>query len=142
MAASHIMGVPTKSLDHDDIDNTDELYDFIIENLERKSLLFSVSPELEENLDYDDSVVSGHAYQILSVHQVTSNGLSIRTLQLRNPAGVGAENDVWSADYEAQIGILKQQLNVQTSDNGIFFIELEDYLDSFSQTTICIDSDS
>jgi hypothetical protein len=77
-------------------------------------------------------IVHLHAYSILDIVEVNDNGHLIRLLKLRNPWGdkewTGAYSDGdshWTAE-------LIQKLNVVFDNDGVFYIELHDFMTEFA----------
>ena len=65
----------------------------------------------------------------------------MKLLKLRNPWGQGEWTGDWSDKSPIWTDALKKQVGFVDGDDGIFFIELADYLQHFSWTSICIDND-
>lgn len=83
-------------------------------------------------------MISGHAYSLLSCHEVTSQGKNWRLVKLRNPWGRGEWEGNWSDHSPLWTTDLKAQLGQTDKDDGIFFMSYEDYLASYSGTTVAI----
>jgi len=85
-----------------------------------------------------------HAYSIMKVKQL-KNG--IRLIQLRNPharnSGIGNWSGVetpskWTAEYLSEIN--SDETKIKTDhDQGIFWIQYEDFIKYFTRAFICID---
>ena len=48
----------------------------------------------------DEGVISGHAYSLISIHELTHKGKEIKLLKLRNPWGSGEWQGDWSDKSE------------------------------------------
>jgi len=85
-----------------------------------------MTTSIDEKFDVTSlGLVNNHAYTLLNIIKI--NG--IKLFKLRNPWGRGEwkgkwndnDNDNWTQD-------IKEQLNVVNSDDGIFYIEWDDYV--------------
>ena len=54
------------------------------------------TPGSTENLPTSTGLITGHAYTILSAHEVNSRGQRVKLLRLRNPWGSGEWKGQWS----------------------------------------------
>mmetsp|Transcript_35119 Transcript_35119/g.46233 ORF Transcript_35119/g.46233 Transcript_35119/m.46233 type:complete len:220 (+) Transcript_35119:753-1412(+) len=89
----------------------------------------------------EEGVISGHAYSLISIHEVkTADGATARLLRLRNPWGSGEWQGDWSDKSQLWTPALKKQVGFVDEDDGQFFIELEDYLQHFSWTSVCVEN--
>jgi hypothetical protein len=60
-------------------------------------------------------------------------------VKLRNPWGSKEWEGKWGDNDPNWTPELRERLEVQTGDDGIFFMELLDYLKFFDHTCICMD---
>ena len=97
-----------------------------------------------DNKDMEGSsgVVSGHAYSLISIHELHHEGKEIKLLKLRNPWGHGEWQGDWSDHSPLWTPELKRKVGFSDQDDGVFFIELEDYLSHFEWTSICVENNS
>ena len=79
-------------------------------------------------------LVDGHAYSLISAHQVSP---TLRLIKIRNPWGQKEWNGDWSDTSSKWTPELRQQLSVESKDDGVFFISFEDYVRFFYVSTIC-----
>lgn len=84
----------------------------------------------EEKLN--EGLVSGHAYTILDVKEViNSRGAKDRVFQIRNPWG----KFEWNGDYSDSSNLWtpkqRQDFKIQTLDDGIFWMKIEDFIKFF-----------
>jgi len=80
-------------------------------------------------------IVQGHAYAILDVVEIDGYKL----LQMRNPhgtRGVEWEGD-WGDDSEKWSQRYKQKLNYENKNDGVFWIEVDDFIEQFSYIYVC-----
>jgi len=61
----------------------------------RKFTLFASSLGHGED-ENESGLISGHAYSVMSIHEVQGNGELVRLLKLRNPWGRVEWNGIWS----------------------------------------------
>jgi len=80
-------------------------------------------------------IVQGHAYSVLRLEQIDS----FRLLQLRNPhgsRGVEWKGD-WADDSERWTKRYMQKLGHSRAEDGVFWMEVEDFVDQFSNLYLC-----
>lgn len=58
----------------------------------------------------DEGVISGHAYSLISIHEVKHEGNNVRLLRLRNPWGSGEWQGDWSDKSTMWTPALKKQV--------------------------------
>lgn len=83
-------------------------------------------------------IIDAHAYSLLETNPImTEDGKKIRLLKLRNPWGFEEWKGDWSDnDTKNWTDELKRRLNFESQDDGIFFIDFENYLEYYYNTTI------
>ena len=138
-AASHIMGVPSESHQHDEVEDFEKFFDLLQSADKRNFTMMAASHGQGENRN-DEGVISGHAYSLISIHEFSHGGKEIKLLKLRNPWGSGEWQGDWSDKSQLWTPQLKKQVGFTDGDDGVFFIELEDYLQHFSWTSICVEN--
>ena len=138
-AASHIMGVPSESYNHDTVEDPEEFFEMLKSADKRNFTMMAASHGQGESRN-EEGVISGHAYSLISIHEVKSNGQRARLLKLRNPWGSGEWQGDWSDKSPLWTPALKKEVGFVDGDDGIFFIELEDYLRHFSWTSVCVEN--
>ncbi len=92
---------------------------------------FTKSTQITEEKS-GEGLVAGHAYTILDVRNIIdSRGQPARILQIRNPWG----KFEWSGDFGDNSSLWTQEqkrtLGVKASDDGIFWMKLEDFIKYF-----------
>ena len=71
-AASHIMGVPSESFNHDsESENPDAFFAMLKQADKRQFTMMAASTGQGEDRN-DEGVISGHAYSLISIHEVKS----------------------------------------------------------------------
>ena len=138
-AASHLMGVPSESFSHAEIENVEDFFDMLQSADERNFTMMAASHGAGENRN-DEGVISGHAYSLISIHEFNNKGKEIKLLKLRNPWGSGEWQGDWSDKSPLWTPQLATKLGNVVGNDGIFFIELNDYLDHFSWTSVCVEN--
>jgi hypothetical protein len=93
-----------------------------------------------ENCD-EFGIISGHAYSLISVHQIGEEGDDncIKLCKLRNPWGEGEWKGDWCDNSDLWTEELREQLDVKVEDDGIFHMSVEDYVNSFESTAFCVE---
>lgn len=89
------------------------------------------------NDQYQDGIVLGHAYSVISVFEFQAYGQNVQLMKMRNPWGKQGEwtgdwsdeSDLWTDEYREICGS-------SIGDDGIFFIPLENYLTHFCETSV------
>lgn len=94
-AASHIMGVPSESFQHDAIESNEHFFDMLQSADKRNFTMMAASHGQGEDRN-DEGVISGHAYSLISINEFTHEGKEVKLLQLRNPWGSGEWTGAWS----------------------------------------------
>ena len=81
-------------------------------------------------------IVQGHAFSILRLVDADGNKL----MQIRNPWGRGEWTGDWSDDSEKWTTRLRNLVDWhETKDDGIFWIDLNDYVTEFDSIYVCRD---
>ena len=87
-----------------------------------------------------EGVISGHAYSLISIHELENQGEQVRLLKLRNPWGTGEWQGDWSDKSVLWTPALRQQVGCVEADDGAFYIKLQDYMMHFSWTSVCVEN--
>mmetsp|Transcript_59395 Transcript_59395/g.159040 ORF Transcript_59395/g.159040 Transcript_59395/m.159040 type:complete len:723 (-) Transcript_59395:66-2234(-) len=84
-------------------------------------------------------IVQGHAYTVISV-QLNVAGSGRDMLELRNPWGTGEWKGDWSdeSDLWKRYPRIKQALNFEFEDDGIFWMEAKDFFENYSTVQVCL----
>ena len=126
-AATHIMGVPAEAYQHDEVENTEDFF-AMLESADRRNFIMMAASHGEGENRNATGVISGHAYSLISIHKLSVSGKDVRLLKLRNPWGSGEWQGDWSDASPLWTPALKSEVNFSDANDGIFFIELQDYL--------------
>ena len=87
-ASSHITGTPSKSYFHNKIEKKDEFFELLLWSDRRRFTMIAASHGQGENRNAE-GIISGHAYSLISIHEVTHQGRQIKLVKLRNPWASG-----------------------------------------------------
>uniref|UniRef100_A0A8R1HGA8 Calpain catalytic domain-containing protein n=1 Tax=Caenorhabditis japonica TaxID=281687 RepID=A0A8R1HGA8_CAEJA len=107
--------------------------------------LFGCSIDADENVkeaQLTNGLVRGHAYSITAIHTVNTyyNG-QIPLLRIRNPWGNSKEwNGAWSdgsAEWNGVDGGQREQMGVNFSKDGEFWMSFDDFMHEFTQMEVC-----
>ena len=106
----------------------------IIKNVQigdKNNCLMSCSTNCNMNLD-PVGLVSGHAYSLLSFHQITtSQGKTVYLFKVRNPWSHFEWKGDWSDKSKLWDDNTKKQVNFLDKDDGTFFISDKDFFNYF-----------
>jgi hypothetical protein len=121
-AGIHTMGVPGVSIWHDNLNDTEKLWRKIKEaDVKQYNLMAGTRGQGEENNGM--GIYGGHAYSLISCHEVeTAEGL-VRLVKLRNPWGSGEWKGAWSDDCDRWTDELREKVGATKAEDGIFFID-------------------
>lgn len=88
--------------------------------------------------NYDKGLISNHAYTLISAHNLEDEFKNkIMLLKIRNPWGNREWNGNWSDNSCMWTDKLKAQANLQNSNDGFFFIDIDDFVAYFQVLNIC-----
>ena len=127
---------------HDQIVNKDVLWSKIFNSDQLKYIIATAASSAKVGKNKDDmknsGIIDSHAYSLLEVTPlITDQKIKVRLLKLRNPWGFEEWKGAWSdSDNNNWTDDLKQKLNYEAKDDGVFFIEFEDYLAYYYNSTI------
>ena len=86
-------------------------------------------------------LVRMHAYLVLSHIEVTdANNKTTRLVKMRNPQATDYFIGDWSDTSDKWTESLKEQAGYERSNNGIFFMSIEDYHKLFEETYFSLDT--
>uniref|UniRef100_A0A8D2JCM8 Calpain-3 n=1 Tax=Varanus komodoensis TaxID=61221 RepID=A0A8D2JCM8_VARKO len=87
-----------------------------------------------------NGLVTGHAYSVTAVEEITFKGDKIKLVRLRNPWGQVEWNGPWSDSSEEWNSIdneVKVRLQYKIAEDGEFWISFQDFLRFFTKLEIC-----
>ncbi|CAD8194518.1 unnamed protein product [Paramecium octaurelia] len=120
--------------------DADLCWEFMEKNDKQKYILTASSETNEQGVELDNGggIVSQHCYAILDVQRVTgSDGQPDRIIKIRNPWGRKEWTKDWSDNSAKWTPELRQRLQVQQKDDGIFWMSVKDFITEFSQVCVC-----
>jgi len=84
-------------------------------------------------------IIDAHAYSLLEAQPImTEDKRKVRLLQLRNPWGFEEWKGAWSDhDDKNWTDDIKRKLLYEAKEDGVFYIDFENYLSYYYNTTIC-----
>ena len=129
---SALTGFPTEYLSHKQLDE-DEIYNKIEEGDKEGTIMSSASKgndQVERR-----GLVKSHAYTLLSAKKWVERNIYL--LKLRNPWGEGEWNGKWSDYSSCWTDEYKQYFDYKKSNDGMFWIDINDYVNNFDATYIC-----
>ena len=91
-----------------------------------------------ENVDAS-GLVSGHAYSLISIHEVDTENGPVRLCKLRNPWGSGEWKGDWSDESDLWTPELRAEVGCKEEDDGIFHMTVEDYVGQYESTSFCVE---
>ena len=87
---------------------------------------------------HNNGLISGHEYSLIAAKQVVgSDGRTHRIVQLRNPWGHGEWNGLWSDGSPIWTASLREELNAEAKNDGLFWMPFEDYCREFNDMSVC-----
>ena len=129
---SALTGFPTEYLSHKQLDE-DEIYTKIEEGDKEGTIMSSASKG--NNQVEGRGLVKSHAYTLIGAKKWVERNLYL--LQLRNPWGEGEWNGKWSDNSSCWTDEYKKYFNYKKNNEGIFWIDVYDYVNNFDATYIC-----
>ena len=85
-AYTHLSGAPSESVHHSSIEN-EEMFWRLLVRADSNNYTIIAASQGEGEHENDLGIISGHAYSIISVHQVIIQNQIAQVLKLRNPWG-------------------------------------------------------
>ena len=86
----------------------------------------------------ESGLQDGHAYTLIGAFNIKLDNLKeVKLLKIRNPYGSKEWQGNWSDKSKKWTTRTRAQVNGANKDDGIFFMELSDFMKFFVATTIC-----
>jgi len=129
---SALTGFPTDYLFHKDLEKED-IYSKIEEGDKEGTIMSSASKS-----DYKieaRGIYTSHAYTLITAKKWVERHLYL--LKLRNPWGEGEWKGKWSDNSRYWTDEYKKYFNHEKAIDGIFWININDYVKNFDSTYIC-----
>lgn len=130
-----ITGAPTFVYEHETI-KIEELWRQLKDGIRAGySMLCSLD---EEKYTFDENdAVSNFSYTIIGTYKVNVNKGSVKLIKFRNPWGNFKWEGDWSENSRLWTRHIKEEVNFESSEKGVYYMSLEDYLKNFVATVIC-----
>lgn len=131
-----LSGAPTQRFNHKDYPGS--LFD-VVEPYARVNMAMTAGSNIHPGgeVKMDNGIVYGHEYTLLDVLEVDDNGSTKRLYKIRNPWGKYEWNGDWSDSSSKWTRNLKSQVGHEVADDGVFYMEEDDYLQEFEIITVC-----
>ncbi|ELP86008.1 hypothetical protein EIN_234550 [Entamoeba invadens IP1] len=108
--------------------NEDTLFSKLIDfDNKEYSMCVSIMTESDLNLEETVGLLTQHAYTLLGAYEVDGHKL----LKIRNPWGKCEWTGKWSDEDSSWTQEMKDELNVVVADDGIFYMEIGDFVHYF-----------
>lgn len=110
-----------------------------------KSMMCCGTPSVDKktlvNNVMKNGLVDGHAYSVTRVTEVWHQGSKVKLIRLLNPWGEQEWNGKWSdsSDLWKELST-EDRAKCDNSDNGEFWIELEDFFQNFDTLSVCCEN--
>ncbi len=136
--------------------NREELWERLVQANYNKHIMTAGSDNLNNGSDsyiQKIGIAGSHAYSLLEVYELenlgsgryriltpeqSKDGMNIeRLVKLRNPWGKGEWKGDWSDSSYKWTSDLKQQLEINESDDGVFVMNWNDFVKYYSDVQIC-----
>ena len=123
-----------------DLDDLNEYKYEIIKNVQiadKNKCFISCSTNNNENIE-KVGLVKDHAYTLVDFNEIENNiGQNIYLFRLRNPWSKGEWNGDWSDKSNLWNENIKKQVKYNDKEDGIFFMNDNDFFKYFSRVEIC-----
>ncbi|KAL7720043.1 Calpain [Entamoeba marina] len=129
LALSDLTGMPVKRIMTRDMDPI-RLWKKINSCDKKQYVLTANVPSADSSQQY--GLVENHAYSVIDAYDVEDNLL----LKIRNPWGEGEWNGKWSDKDTNWTSSMKKQVNMVDANDGIFFMDIHDFVKHFDEITI------
>ena len=129
---SSLTGFPTEYLSHKNIDEM-EIFDKIEEGDKEGTIMSSASKN-----DYEvekRGLIPSHAYTLMSAKRWKERDIYL--IKLRNPWGEGEWKGNWGDNSPCWTEECKRYFKFSKKNDGIFWIDINDYILNFDATYIC-----
>ena len=134
------LGSLSYDLENMDIDDINEYKLKIVKNVQiadQNNCLISCSTNANQSIE-KVGLVEGHAYSLVSFHQITSSqGKTVYLFRIRNPWSQGEWSGDWSDKSKLWDENTKNQVNFKDKEDGIFFMNDIDFFKYFTHVEIC-----
>lgn len=130
-----ITGAPVFTLDHDNC-KTEDVWKNLKDGV-RNGYAMLCSLDSEKYNYEDHNCISNFSYNVIGTYKINTSNGNVKLIKIRNPwKNFDWEGD-WSDESDLWTREIKEEVDYESSENGIFYMSLEDYLESFIASVIC-----
>jgi len=134
-ALKDLTGGPCFTVNSDEEDLWDKIYDS-----NKKNFIITAASAGDDgcgDMVNDVGLVALHAYAVIDAREVKTRAGLERILEIRNPWGEQEWTGDWSDKSDKWTPELKKELGWENSDDGRFWMPIKDFVNFFSNVTIC-----
>ncbi|MCQ2820705.1 MAG: calpain family cysteine protease [archaeon] len=110
----------------------DDIWNLLNTANEMNSIMGVSTEKSDENV----GIIGGHAYTLLDTYTLKRSTGTVRMLKIRNPHATNEWTGAWSDSSSTWTKIQKETLGLEIGDDGIFFMQLEDFIKYFNTAYI------
>lgn len=126
-------GYASKMLPHFEY-SIDDLWTVLKSADEANKIMCSSS---KSNEIVGNGIVKGHVYSLIGTKSKLHEGQELRLIKLRNPWGYSEWKGDWSDNSSLWTQELKEYFQVESKEDGIFYMNLNDFTLMFDLTHLC-----
>ena len=127
-----LTGFPTECLSHKNIDEM-EIY-YKIEEGDKEGTIMSSASKKNNEVE-KRGLIASHAYTLMTAKKWKDRNIFL--IKLRNPGVAGEWNGKWGDNSSCWTEEYKRYFNFKKCNDGIFWINIDDYVQNFDCTYIC-----
>ncbi|ELP91336.1 calpain, putative [Entamoeba invadens IP1] len=132
LSLSDLTGMPVKRITTKNID-PEKLFKKIASYDKKKYCMVANVPDVPGvDLEKEWGLVENHAYTVIGAYQTGGQKL----LKIRNPWGCCEWKGKWRDDDPAWTFLMKKELGVVKADDGIYFMDVADFVRFFDEMTV------
>ena len=129
-----LTGFPSEYISHDGLE-PQELFEKILES-SKENIVMGCGSLGETDKETVDGIVCSHAYTLSQAKLYKDPVEDIELIQVRNPWGQTEWEGPWSDNSSLWTPKLREYFNCVANDDGIFWIDYNNYASRFFETTI------
>ena len=139
-ALHDLTGAPTRyfALENMNDQQKDKLWTEIIQG-DKMDFVMTCGSYGSNDSECKDGIFFGHAYSLISAHEVTTKQGKEKLLRIRNPHSKGEWTGAWSDESPLweQNPAVKSQVPWSDKDDGTFFMSWKDFFGYYEDLEIC-----
>ena len=137
LALKDLTGAPSQFFNMDDFEPK-KIFSLIKNALDKRFIVVTQTKKEEESVETDFGLDHWHYYAVLGYLEI---GKNTKLLKLRNPWGKNCWKGEWGVGSEQWTPKLRRKYQIDDDrwmiKNGVFYINLEDFVKNFIQIDIC-----